>query len=219
MATVLSPTDRRVIITGVSWEIYERLLADFGDRHAARVAFDQGTLEIMAPSFALERPLQLLVQIVEILAEVHDMDMVSAGSTSFKREDLGRGFEPDASFYIQHARDVRGNVEIDLDSDPPLDLVIEIDTTHPSLDKFPIYAAIGVPEVWRYAEQRVSIYQHHAGGYTVESSSTVLPGVTSHQLTQLVATGHETPRPTWLRHVRAWAEGLQHNAGGSPHRT
>jgi Uma2 family endonuclease len=208
MATVLSPTDRRVIITGVSWQTYERLLVDFGDSHAARVAFDQGTLEIMAPSFAHERPLQLLVQIVEILAEVRDMDMVSAGSTTFKREDLGRGFEPDASFYIQHARDVRGNAEIDLGSDPPPDLVIEIDIPHPSLDKFPIYAAIGVPKVWRYAERGVSIYRRHADGYAVEDRSTVLSGVTSHQLTQLAVTGYEMPRPVWLRHVRAWAEDL-----------
>ena len=216
MATVLSPTDQRVIITGVSWETYKRLLTDFGDSHAARMAFDQGTLEIMAPSFAHERPLQLLVQVVEAVAEVRDMDMVSAGSTTFKREDLGRGFEPDASFYIQHAADVRGHVEIDLDRDPPPDLVIEIDITHPSLDKFPIYAAIGIPEVWRYAERRVSIYRHHASEYAVEDRSTVLPGVTSQRLTQWVTTGDEMPRPTWLRRVRAWAEGLQRGTGSAP---
>jgi Uma2 family endonuclease len=82
MATVLSPTGQPVIMTGVSWQTYERLLADFRDSHAARMAFDQGTLEIMAPSFAHERPLHLIVQIVEIIAEVRNMDMVSAGSTT-----------------------------------------------------------------------------------------------------------------------------------------
>lgn len=214
MATVLSPTDQRVIMTGVSWQTYERLLADFRDSHAARMAFDQGTLEIMAPSFAHERPLHLIVQIIEIIAEVHNMDMVSAGSTTFKRENLGRGFEPDASFYIQHAGDVRSHAAIDVVSDLPPDLVIEIDITHPSLDKLPIYAAIGIPEVWRYAEQRSTIYRHHADGYTVEDSSTVLPGVTSHQVTQLVEMGYELPRPTWLLHVRAWAEGQLQNPGG-----
>ena len=216
MATVLSPTDQRVIITGVSWQTYERLLADFGDSHAARMAFDQGTLEIMAASFAHERPLHLLIQIVEIVAEVRDLDMVSAGSTTFKREDLGRGFEPDASFYIQHAGDVRGREEIDLASDVPPDLVIEIDITHPSLDKLPIYAALGIPEVWRYAEQSSTIYRLQANGYAVEDSSTVLPGVTSHQLTQLVAMGYDLPRPRWIRHVRAWAEGLPRNPAGEP---
>jgi Uma2 family endonuclease len=214
MATVISPTDRRVIIEGVSWETYKRLLADFGDSHTARVAFDRGMLEIMAPSFAHERPAHLLVQLVEIVTEACDLDLIGAGSTTFKREDIERGFEPDASFYVQHAADVRSNTEIDLDRDPPPDLVIEIDLTHPSLDKLPIYAAIGVPEVWRYARQHVIIYRRGAAGYTVADTSAVLPGVTSRQLTQLVQTGFEMPRPAWLRNVRSWAASLRHAAAG-----
>lgn len=208
MATVISPTDRRVIIEGVSWETYERLLADFGDRHTARVAFDRGTLGIMAPSFAHERPAHLLVQIVEILAEARTLDLIGAGSTPFKREGVARGFEPDASFYIQHAADVRSNTELDLDSDPPPDLVIEIDITHPSLDKLPIYAVLGVPEVWRYTGQQVFIYRHGADGYAMVDASTVLPGVTSRRLTELVGTGFALPRPAWLRQVRTWAASL-----------
>ena len=209
MATVISPTDRRVIIEGVSWATYERLLADFGDSHTARVAFDRGTLEIMAPSFAHERPAHLLGQIVGILAEVRDLDLIGAGSATFKRQDVARGFEPDASFYIQHAADVRGNTEIDLHSAPPPDLVIEIDITHPSLDKLPLYAALGVPEVWRYAGQQVLIYRREAERYAVVDISMVLPGVTSHYLTQLVVSGYGLPRPAWLRSIRAWAEGLR----------
>lgn len=211
MATVISPTDRRVIIQGVSWETYERLLADFGDSHAARLTFDQGMLEIMAPSFAHERPTHLLAQIVEILTEIRNLDLIGAGSTTFKREDIQRGFEPDASFYIQHAGEVRHNTDIDLHIDPPPDLVIEIDMTHPSLDKLPIYATLGIPEVWRYAGQQLIIYQLSIDGYTVVDTSTILPGVTDHQLTQLVADGHDMPRPTWLRHVRTWAGNLPYD--------
>src|SRR5207253_9995065 len=209
MATVISPTDRRVILEGMSWETYERLLTDFGESHTVRVAFDQGTLEIMAPSFAHERPAHLLVQIVGILAEVREIDLISAGSTTFKREDVARGFEPDASFYIQHAADVRGNMEIDLHSDPPPNLVIEIDITHPSLDKLPIYAALGVPEVWRYTRQQMRIYQRDAEGYVAVDASMVLSGITSHDLTQLVESGYDLPRPAWLRSVQAWAENLR----------
>ena len=209
MATLISPTDRRVIIQGVSWETYARLLLDFADSHAARVTFDRGTLEIMAPSFAHERPAHLLTQIVEVLTEVRDMDLIGAGSTTFKREDMARGFEPDASFYIQHAADVRDHTKIDLDCDPPPDLVIEVDITHPSLDKLPIYAAIGVPEVWRYVEQQVIIYRRDPAGFTVVDSSGILPAVTSLQLTQLVESGYDMPRPAWLRSVRTWAEGLR----------
>lgn len=209
MATVSSPTNRRVILEGVRWETYTRLLADVSDSHAVRVAFDRGKLEIMAPSLAHERPAHLLGQIVEILAEVRQMDLIGAGSTTFKREDVERGFEPDASFYLQHAAAIRGNTEIDLASDPPPDLIIEIDLTPPSLDTFPIYAALGIPEVWRYSGQQIIIYRHSVDGYVVVDTSVVLPGVTSDQLMQLVEKGYEMPRPVWLRHVRTWAEGLQ----------
>jgi len=214
MATVTSPTDRRVILEGVRWETYTRLLADVSDSHAVRVAFDRGKLEIMAPSFAHERPAHLLGQIVDILAEIRQMDLIGAGSTTFKREDVERGFEPDASFYLQHAAAVRDNTEIDLASDPPPDLIIEIDLTHPSLDKFPIYAALGIPEVWRYVGQQVIIYRHTVDGYAVVDTSVVLPGVTSSQLMQVVERGYEMLRPAWLRHVRTWAEGLQPTVDG-----
>jgi hypothetical protein len=83
-----------------------------------------------------------------------------------------------------------------------------IDITHPWLDKLPIYAAIGVPEVWRYAEQTVRIYRWHAAGYTVADHSAVFPGVTSRWLTHFAAMRCDTPRPVWLRSVRAWAETL-----------
>ena len=208
MANVISPSDQRVLIEGVSWVTYERLLADFGESHAARVAFDRGTLEIMTPSFAHERPAQLLVQIIEILAEIRESDLIGAGSTTFKREDVARGFEPDASFYIQHAADVRSHTAIDLAHDPPPDLVIEIDVTHPSLDKLPIYAAVGVPQVWRYAAQQVTIYQRRVDAYTTAETSAVFAGVSSRELAQLVTAGYDTPRPAWLRRVRAWAETL-----------
>ena len=208
MATVLSPTDQRVIMTGVSWQTYERLLADFSDSHAARMAFDQGTLEIMAPSFAHERPLHLIVQIIEIITEVRDMDMVSAGSTTFKREDLGRGFEPDASFYIQHAGDVRSHAAIDVAQRSP-SRPRDRDRYHPSRLSIssPSMQRLGSPKSGDMPNRGARSIGISADGYAVEDSSTVLPGVTSHQLTELVAMGYELPRPTWLRHVRAWAEG------------
>ena len=104
---------------------------------------------------------------------------------------------------------MRGNTEIDLHSDAPPDLVIEIDITHPSLDKLPLYAALAILEVWRYTERQVLIYRRDTERYAVVDTSLVLPGVTSHHLTQLVASGYDLPRPAWLRSVRAWAEGLR----------
>jgi Uma2 family endonuclease len=172
------------------------------------MAYDQGTLEIMAPSFKHEQAADLLADVVKAVAEARSLDVLPAGSTTFKRRDVERGFEPDASFYLQHVADVRGRARIDLAIDPPPDVIIEIDLTHPSLDKFPIYASLGVPEVWRYDGQQLHIYRRVEDAYIEEPASAALPGVTSASLMQLVQLGLELPRQVWIGQVRAWAESL-----------
>ena len=208
MPAIVTPVGQCVIVQGVSWDTYICLLADFVESSGTRMAYDQGTLELMAPSFNHEHVADLLADIVKAVAEAQELDFVPAGSTTLKREDVERGFEPDASFYLQHASAVRGQSVIDLDVDPPPDMIIEIDLSHPSLDKFPIYAALGVPEVWRYAGQQVHIHRQSETTYVEILASTVLPGVTSDHLTQWVQRGLELPRLAWIRRVRAWATSL-----------
>jgi Uma2 family endonuclease len=208
MPAVVTPVGQCVIVQGVSWETYACLVADFADSSGTRMAYDQGTLEFMAPSLHHEQVADLLADVVKAAAEAHELNVVPAGSTTFKRQDVQRGFEPDASFYIQHAEAVQGHTAIDLDRDPPPDVIIEIDLSHPSLDKFPIYATLGVPEVWRYEGQQVHIYRRTEDAYTEMAASATLPGVTSVHLTQLVQTGLTLPRLTWIRRVRAWAASL-----------
>lgn len=205
MPAVISPTQQRVLLEGVSWHTYACLLTDFGDSHAARVAYDRGTLEIMAPSFAHEEINHLIARMVEIIATEMDVDFANAGSTTFKREALARGFEPDSCFYIEHVAAIRGKTSIDLDVDPPPDLVLEIDITRPSLDKLPIYAAVGVPEVWRYRGEQVIIYRLVGAVYEVVEASVVLTGLTSTDLVHWLEVSQQTTRPAWMRQVQAWA--------------
>jgi Uma2 family endonuclease len=116
MAAVLHLPEQKVILKGVSWETYERLLAEHEGESDTRFTYDSGILEILVPSVRHEKPNRILASLVEVLA-------------------------------------------IDLTVDPPPDLVIEIDITSPSLDKFPLYAVIGVPEVWRYDGTHVTMHR------------------------------------------------------------
>ncbi|MGH8006933.1 MAG: Uma2 family endonuclease, partial [Candidatus Binatia bacterium] len=149
--------EQRVILHGVSWDTYERLLADFPESNAVHFAYDQGVLEIMAPSPEHGASTDILALLVNVLAEEWNIDVYGLGSTTFRRADLKRGFEPDTCFYVQNADRVRGKKQITLTKDPPPDLVIEVDITSSSLKKSPIYAAIGVPEIWRYDGHAVTI--------------------------------------------------------------
>lgn len=205
MAMMISPTTQPILLEGVSWATYECLLADFGDSHTARVAYDRGTLEIMSPSYVDEQRNALIAMLVSVVATEMDMDFENAGSTTFKRADVGRGFEPDSCFYLQHVAAVRGKRTIDLATDPPPDLVVEIDITHPSLDKLPIYATLGVPEVWRATEERMAVYRRTSDGYTVVDQSTVLPGLAAAEIQDWLAVSEQTSRAAWMKQVQAWA--------------
>src|SRR5215831_8087758 len=168
MAIALSPQEQavqQVILHGVSWETYKRLLADFAESHAAHFAYNRGVLEIRVPSAKHEEANRTMALLIEMLALELDVSVRNLGSTTFKREDLSRGFEPDSCFYLQNAARIRGNSRIDLTVDPPPDLVIEVDVTHSSLDKLPIYAALGVPEVWRSDGTRLAILILEGGTY------------------------------------------------------
>ncbi len=104
----------------------------------------------MSPSTEHEEYNRTIALLVEIFAVEAGLDVRNVGSMTFQREDLERGFEPDSCFYVQNETRVSGKTQIDLAVDPPPDLVIEVDITSPSLNKLPIHAQIGVPEVWRY---------------------------------------------------------------------
>ena len=199
-----SGPDHCILLPGIRWETYESLLADMQDSHAAQFAYDRGVLEIMAPSYEHDNLKHIIAVLVEVLAGELEIDIEGGGSTTFRRQDLARGFEPDACFYIQHAELVRGKKQIDLAQDPPPDLIIEIDITSPSLNKFPIFAALGIPEVWRHDGTRVAIFALVDNDY-VERAESVLPKVSSAILTEFIDASRQSKRPAWLRRVRAWA--------------
>jgi Uma2 family endonuclease len=196
---------QRLILHGVSWGTYKRLLADFQDSHAAHFAYDRGVLEIMVLSAKHEELNRAIALLVEILALEMNINVRNLGSTTFTRDDLARGFEPDTCFYIQNAARVRGKEEINLEVDPPPDLVVEIDITHPSLDKLPIYAAVGVLEVWRYDGQQLTIFTLEGEAYHTHEKSVALPGLTSQVLSQFIAESKTLERLEWLRRVQEWA--------------
>jgi Uma2 family endonuclease len=193
---------QKVILHDVSWETYEGLLTEHTSS-GTHFAYDRGTLEIMVLSIQHETLKHLLALMVDLIAGELDVDLYAAGSTTFRRHDLARGFEPDACFYFQHVDLIRGKNQIDLSVDPPPDLIIEIDITSPSFNKFPIFAGLGIPEVWRYEGERVSIWYLQNEEYHELAESRVLPNVNGAILTELLEAGRQMKRPAWLKRVKA----------------
>ncbi len=211
--------EHRILLPNASWGTYERLLAEREERRSPRFFYDRGVLEIVSPSFEHEQIARVIASLVEELAVELDIDVVGAGSTTFKREGLSRGFEPDESFYFsENAGRVRGKKRIDLNAgDPPPDLVVEVDITSPSASKLPIYARLGVVEVWRHDGDRLAIlglrHDDEVDRYVeVPESAVLAPArVSGESLTRFVEEGLTSGRPAWTRRVREWARELRKN--------
>ncbi len=208
MVVQSAPAEQRVTLRNVSWETYERILADHGESSAPRFVYDRGDLEIMSPFPEHEDANWAIARLVEAVAEVLDIDFVNLGSTTFQRADLDRGFEADCCFYFGHAPTIRPSEYIDLHRDPPPDLVVEIDISRSSFNKLRLFAAFGVPEVWRYQGDHLDIRVLAGDEYRPSDVSVVLPGVRSDQVSGLVADVANESRLAWLRKVRGWAAAL-----------
>lgn len=211
-----SPPEGRVTLRNVGWETYRMLVEEDPDRSGPRIFYDRGMLEIVSPSFEHEQIARLIASLVEELTVELEIDVVGAGSTTLKQADLSRGFEPDASFYFSaNTARVRGKRRISLDAgDPPPDLVVEVDITSPSASKLPIYAHLGVAEVWRHNGDRLTILglrQSEEGYYAeIPESAFLAPArVSGESLTRLVEEGLTSGRPAWTRRVRDWARELR----------
>jgi Uma2 family endonuclease len=188
----------------VRWETYERLLAE-QESSAPRFTYDRGELEIMSPSPEHERVNRRLAQRILALTEAMGIEAEDLDSPAFRREDLERGFEPDPCFYIENEALIYGKDHVDLSVDPPPDLMIEIDLTSPSISKLPIYAHMGVPEVWRYDGERLTMWKLEGSGYTEIEESHALPYLTSAVVSDFAEKSKTTKRTTWLMTVREWA--------------
>jgi Uma2 family endonuclease len=204
---VVSSAEQQVILRGISWETYERLLAEHLEESGIHFTYDCGALEIMVLSARHERPNRVLATLVEVLAEEMGVDLERLGSVTLKRADLLKGFEADSCFYIQRVSAIAGRDEIELGTDPPPDLVIEVDITSPSLQKLPIFAAVGIPEVWRYDGRAVTILRLEGDHYAEAGRSSAFPVATGQALTRLVTESREVRSTKWLRRVRDWIRG------------
>jgi Uma2 family endonuclease len=157
-STALPLAEERVILQNISWETFERLLEEAGDKRNTRFHYLDGTLEIMSPLFVHEGSNRFIERLICAAAEVLEMNCRVAGSVTLRLKPKQAGAEPDSSYYIQSEPLVRHLTELDLKKDPPPDLVVEVDITSSSDRRFPIYARLGIPELWQFNGKTIQYY-------------------------------------------------------------
>ena len=169
-------TEMRTVLDNIRWETFVEL-AEQRRGSVPRMTFDNGVLELMSPRRQHESIGRLIGRLVETYTEVKGIEIQSVASTTFKRKDLQKAFEADESYYIHHAEQIRPKEEIDLAIDPPPDLVIEVEITSSAIRKLRLFAAMGVPEVWRHDGERLQMFALRDDQYESIDSSNSLPGL------------------------------------------
>jgi len=212
------PTSARcLLLPAVDWRTYSRLLRVFAEQPGVRLTFDRGELEIMCPTMAHDDDGRLIGVMVFVLTEELGMPLKHGGSTTLRRRLKQRGIEADECFWIANAHRMAGVRRLDLRTDPPPDLAIEIDVTHSSLDRFSIYAALGVPEVWRLDGDELAFYVLSGGSYTSVTVSQSFPILTPVDLLGFVQQGRQAGDENMvIRQFREWVRQRRAVAGAPP---
>jgi Uma2 family endonuclease len=214
MVTVRHPPEQRFMLYGVSWREYGRMLRAFAERPSLRLTYDRGALELMTLSLEHESLVRFFSLLILALTLQLGLPLRGGGSTTFRRRRRRRGLEPDECFWILNEPRVRGKENINPDIDPPPDLALEVAVSYSTLDRMSIYAALRVPEVWRYDGRALVFHVLGSDGrYTIAAQSRAMPQVSSADLISLLALRGTMDENALFRHFQTWAR--QRFGGGS----
>jgi Uma2 family endonuclease len=196
---------QRTILHGIDWREFEQILDELGENRASRIAYANRTLEVMMPLPEHEVDKELIGDMVKALLDRMERDYECFGSTTFKKESMNSGIEPDNCFYIENHEKVRGKRRLNLNVDPPPDLAIEIDVT--SKTQIEAYARLGVAELWCYSDRKLQIYTLHAGIYVASDRSPTFANLDAiAKISEFVEMSLISGRGTAMRTFRAWMQ-------------
>ena len=172
---VAQATEPRVVVQ-VNWSGYRKFMEAIGDAPGVRLTYDGGQLEIMTTGAEHESIKELVGRLLEVYMDESGIDFESGGAQTFKRKRLDKGFEPDVCWWVANYRRMLGVKRWDAARHPPPDVAVEVEITHGFIERLPIFAALGVPEVWWYHDDSIEILLLQPGGqYRAAESSSNYP--------------------------------------------
>lgn len=197
-----------LLLYGVSWKLYNALVEELAEEHVF-MTYDRGKLEFMSPLPKHEFNKNVIHDWITFIAAEMRMNVRSGGNTTFWREDLERGLEPDDCFWIANAAAIRDKIDLDLRVDPPPDLVVEIETTRRLLVRESIYAVLGVPELWRFDGQTLRVFVlGQDGKYRQNDKSPSFPFLPLDKFQTFLHKPAGMPESDWVEAFRQWVRSL-----------
>ena len=208
MATGPADTGERFVLENIEWDDYEAILAALGDQPGIRVTYDGESLEFRRPSLRHEFTKCRAGRLIDTLTLELDIPILGGGSTTFRRKIIKKGLEPDECYWIQNEEAVRVSEDEDWDRDPVPDLAIEVEVTTSVLNRRGIYAALGVPEIWRLVNSAVQVNLLQSDGtYAVSETSRAFPFLPMAEFSQWLEIPEGKSETSWIRSFAEWVRG------------
>ena len=198
--------EKRFVFYSLDWQRYQMLRQMLGQDRNIRFTYLEGTLEVTMPLEIHEFSGRLIEVFIRVLVVELGMNIKTMGSTTLEREALDRSAEPDDAYYIQNQALVAGR-DVNLEEDPPPDLIVEVDITHTDIDKLRLYAVMGVPEFWRYNGRVWRIYHLRDDVYEEVEASPTFPKVPKTKLYEFLAMARQDEVEA-ERGLREWVRSL-----------
>lgn len=189
-----TPTEKRVTLSGVSWQQLETLLEELGTSRTARLTYDRGKLEMMTPLEEHDRCARLIESLILVIADEMRVKVNSIGSVFLVRPDIGRGIQPDSCYYIDESVRLGKRAELDMNQSPPPNIAIEVSIGRGQLDRFSLYGSMDVPELWCYVtvvgddvlKGNLQIFQLQNDRYVETSNSAAFPFLTAKRVLEFL---------------------------------
>ncbi len=196
---------QRVTLDNISWQEFEEIIEDLGDRRHSHIAYYKGVLEFRMPLPGHERAKVLIGDLLKIILDELHLEWESLGSTTFKNKRMEAGIEPDDCFYIQNYQSMIGKQRLNLEIDPVPDLAIEVDFT--SATQVSAYEALGISEIWRYNQGKLEINILEQGEYTKSLTSKNFPNIPIIEgISLYLEKNQDLPMSALRREFRQWLE-------------
>ncbi|MDX2213168.1 MAG: Uma2 family endonuclease [Oculatellaceae cyanobacterium bins.114] len=206
-------TEQPVLLSNVSWQKFEALLAELGQERIARLTYDRGKLEMLTPLPERDRCNKLIESLILLLADELDLSIESCLPLLLKADHRGCAVEVDGGYYVRYpVPDNRHLADLTQDASP--DLAVEIVITKSTFDKLSLYADLNIPEVWRYITQagddvlngNLLIYQLQGDRYIEQGKSALFSGLPAIQIIQFIQQSDTIGLVKALQLLRAWVQ-------------
>lgn len=200
--------EQPTVLYGVSWDDYLEYTKATLDNSQYKITYNRGVLKIMALALKHENISRVLDRLVALTGLFFRKNIVPAGSMTLVSNKLRKGADPDESYYIQnaHLANIKDKLFDDATDTPP-DLVVEVDRTHSSDDKFEIYAAFGIKEFWLYSREVLHIFVlTETGEYFEAKQSVALPILRAEVLTEFISRAQKEEQFKVLSDFQDWLQ-------------